>query len=72
EQKRAWRHRIKSGEVVRMCSFGGGRNRSARIAGIVLMVLGLLILLFSIPSWMWVSVLGILLISIGFLVWRFS
>ena len=55
-----------------MCSFGGGRNRSARIAGIVLMALGLLILLFSIPSWMWVSVLGILLISIGFLVWRFS
>ena len=54
------------------CNFGGGQNRAARIVGVVLMVLGLILLLFSIPSWLWVSVLGILLISIGFLIWRFS
>ena len=55
-----------------MCRYGGGQNRTARVIGLVLMALGLLLLLFSIPSWMWASVLGILLISIGFLIWRFS
>jgi len=25
-----------------------------------------------VPSWLWASVLGILLISIGYLIWRFG
>lgn len=54
-----------------LCNFRGGRNPAARIFGLVLMILGLILLLFSIPSWLWVSVLGMLLISIGFLIWRF-
>ena len=30
-----------------------------------------ILLLFSLPSWLWMSVLAILLISAGFLLWRF-
>ena len=33
---------------------------------------GVLVLLLSIPSWLWATLLGILLTSVGFLIWRFS
>ena len=36
------------------------------------MAAGLLILLLSVPSWLWASLVGILLVSVGFLVWRFG
>lgn len=51
--------------------FRGG-NRLARLAGIVLMAAGLLLVLLSLPGWMWITILGILLISVGFLIWRFA
>lgn len=53
---------------------GAGRNGSSRsrAAGIVLMVIGALVLLLFVPYWVWTSVLAILLISIGFLIWRFG
>ena len=50
---------------------GGGKSRP-RILGIVLMAVGLLVLLLFVPCWVWTSLLAVLLISIGFLVWRFS
>ncbi len=50
----------------------GGGNSRAKIIGIVLMALGALALLLFVPYWVWTSVLAVLLISIGFLVWRFS
>ena len=50
----------------------GGGNSRAKIIGIVLMALGALALLLFVPCWVWTSVLAVLLISIGFLVWRFS
>ena len=50
--------------------FRGG-NRLTRAIGIVLMAAGLLLVLLSLPGWMWITLLGILLISIGFLIWRF-
>ena len=56
---------------MRMFCNGGG-NSQARIIGIVLMALGVLALLFFVPTWVWTSVLAVLLISIGFLIWRFS
>ena len=35
------------------------------------MLVGVILLLCSLPSWLWMSVLAILLISAGFLLWRF-
>lgn len=51
---------------------GGSGNRSSKIIGLVLMAAGFIILLLSVPSWLWASILGILLVSIGFLIWRFG
>ena len=49
------------------------RNGSkARTIGIVLMAVGALVLLLFVPCWVWTSLLAVLLISIGCLVWRFS
>ena len=57
---------------MRMFCGGSGGNSQAKLIGIVLMALGVLALLFFVPTWVWTSVLAVLLISIGFLVWRFS
>ena len=56
----------------RFCAFGGNGNRSTRILGLALMAAGVLILLLSVPSWLWSSVLGVVLVSVGFLIWRFG
>ena len=47
-------------------------SRLTRIIGIVLMGAGFLILLLSMPGWMWATLVGIVLISVGFLCWRFG
>ena len=57
---------------MRMFCGGSGGNSQTRIIGIALMALGVLALLFFVPTWVWTSVLAVLLISIGFLIWRFS
>ena len=57
----------------RYCAGSGGRGSSrSRLLGIVLMAVGVLVLLLFVPYWVWTSVLSILLISIGFLIWRFN
>lgn len=55
-----------------MSRFCRSSGSSGRIVGIVLMAVGLLVLVLFVPYWVWTSVLSVLLISIGFLVWRFS
>ena len=50
---------------------GGGFNFS-KVLGIVLMVAGGLMLLIFVPRWVWTGALAIVLISVGFLLWRFS
>jgi len=50
----------------------GVPGQGSRILGIVLMAVGILVLLLFVPYWVWTSVLAILLISIGFLIWRFN
>ena len=42
-----------------------------KIAGILLMVIGFLILLFCVPLWFWTMLLGVALAAGGFLLWRF-
>ena len=60
----------------RFCGNGSRRFRSGgggtRVAGIVLMVVGLLLFLIFVPKWVWTSALGIVCISVGFLLWRFG
>jgi len=50
----------------------GPTNNGTRVAGIVLMVIGMLMFLIFVPRWVWTSALGICLISVGFLLWRFG
>ena len=43
-----------------------------RVAGAIMMIVGALTLLIFVPRWVWTGALSILLISVGFLLWRFS
>ena len=55
----------------RFCNYrqrGGG----TRWVGVALMVVGLLMFLIFVPRWVWTSALGVVLISVGFLLWRFG
>lgn len=54
------------------CFFRGSGNKTAKAIGIAMMATGVLILLLSVPSWLWASLLGILLTGAGFLIWRFA
>ena len=56
----------------RFCVGGGGGDTNGKIAGVILMAVGILVLLLFVPYWVWTSVLAVLLISIGFLIWRFN
>ena len=56
----------------RFCGGGGSGDTKGRIAGVILMAVGILVLLLFVPYWVWTSVLAVLLISIGFLIWRFN
>ena len=52
---------------------GGGRPRSrAGIVGIIMMVVDALLFLIFVPRWVWTGALGVVFISVGFLLWRFS
>ena len=55
-----------------MSNYCGGGSSTGKIIGIVLMAVGLLVLVLFVPYWVWTSVLSVLLISIGFLIWRFN
>ncbi|MBE5772689.1 MAG: hypothetical protein E7337_01995 [Clostridiales bacterium] len=44
---------------------------AARIIGIALMVIGVVLLLVAVPRWFWTAFVAILLISAGYLIWRF-
>ena len=55
----------------RSCGYKPG-NSGTRVVGIVLMAVGVLMFLIFVPRWVWTSALGICLISVGFLMWRFG
>lgn len=58
----------------RNCDYGyrvKRQNNRARIIGIALMVIGVILILVFVPYWVWTSVLAVLFISVGFLIWRF-
>lgn len=57
-----------------MCGKGAQDKRCglvSKVAGIVLMLAGGLILLLCVPIWFWTMLLGAALIAGGFLIWRF-
>ena len=59
----------------RFCGYKGNQYKSSggtRVAGAVLMIVGALMFLIFVPRWVWTSALGIVLISVGFLLWRFG
>ena len=55
----------------RSCGYKPKRN-GTKAAGVVLMVIGALMFLIYVPRWVWTSALGIIFISVGFLLWRFE
>ena len=58
----------------KICNDGGAYfrgNFSGKPLGLLLMGLGVILLLFFVPYWVWTAALAVLLISIGFLIWRF-
>ncbi|MBR6766707.1 MAG: hypothetical protein IKM02_02015 [Clostridia bacterium] len=61
--------------MARYCGYGAqrsGRSVIARVLGIALMVTGVILLLIAVPRWFWTAVVAVLLISAGYLIWRFS
>ena len=40
-------------------------------AGIILMIADTLMLLIFVPRWVWTGALSVVMISVGFLMWRF-
>ena len=56
----------------RFCGKKYGGGSGTRVAGIVLMLVGALMFLIFVPKWVWTSALGIVCISVGFLLWRFG
>ena len=48
------------------------RPGGAKILGIALMAAGALMFLIFVPRWVWTGALGIVMISVGFVLWRFS
>ena len=46
-------------------------SKTAKIVGIALMVAGALMLLIFVPHWVWTGFLAVLMISVGFLLYRF-
>ncbi len=73
ERLRTPRHRIGQGGdiVAKYCRFGG-TGGGLKLAGIALMAAGALMFLIFVPRWVWTSALGVVFISVGFLLWRFS
>ena len=62
---------------MRMGATGGLRVRNStgkcelcKLLGVLLMGIGVVILLFSLPDWLWVSLIGITLIVLGVLLLR--
>ncbi len=55
----------------RSCNYKSGPS-GTRILGVILMIVGVLMFLIFVPRWFWTSALGICLISIGWLMWRFG
>lgn len=53
------------------CSTSGGQSgTTVKTIGIVLMVVGGLILLISVPIKFWFALVGLLLLVFGFILWR--
>ena len=58
--------------LMKTCSSGQNRKpKPTRILGVALMIAGTLMLLILVPHWVWTGFLAVLMISVGFLLYRF-
>ena len=55
-----------------MCHFCDAIRRKLKVAAVVLMISGILLLVCFLPGWVWGTTLGVALTSAGFLLWRFA
>lgn len=53
------------------CKTTKTQSRTPKIVGIALMAAGALVLLIFVPHWVWTGFLSVLMISVGFLLYRF-
>ena len=53
------------------CKPRGQASKVQRIVGVALMIAGALMLLIFVPHWVWTGFLAVLMISVGFLLYRF-
>ena len=58
--------------MARYCGYKRSGGGGLKLAGILLMLIGALMFLICVPRWVWTSALGVVFISVGFLLWRFS
>ncbi len=49
-----------------------GPSKALRIAGILLLICGILLVFCCIPAWVWLALLGVLLMAAGFVLLRIS
>ena len=54
------------------CRPGRSGMSGTKLMGIALMLIGGLLFLIFVPRWVWTSALGVVCLSVGFLLWRFS
>lgn len=59
-------YRRRTEKVFRQC-YPGGKSAALRIAGFVLIGIGLILLLFCVPWWAWAALFGFVLIAAGIL-----
>jgi len=52
------------------CQRNSGCGIVSKAAAVVLILVGVLVLIFSVPSWFWIFLLAALLIVGGILIWR--
>lgn len=58
--------------MARYCGYKRSGGGGLKLTGILLMLIGALMFLIFVPRWVWTSALGVVFISVGFLLWRFS
>ncbi len=63
---------LKKGVGAMRGRFCGGGSRPTGCWGVGFMVAGLLLLILALPGWLWMALIGLVLIAVGFFLLRFG